>query len=395
MGRLTVATVRRLSKPGRYGDEPGSTLYLVVQPSGARSWVQRLVINGKRHDIGLGSTTFVSLKEARERAFANRKLARDGGDPLARKRRVRVPIFEAAAAHTFEANRARWRSAKTAANWTGAMEKYVYPVFGDKRVDQIGREDVLHVLTPIWTAKPELARKLRRRIRTVFEWAQAHGHVEHNVAGERIDGALPSLPAVKAHFRALPHREVGAALETIADSRAAVAVKQCLRFVVLTACRSGEARLAAWDEIDLEAREWRVPAARMKMGVEHRVPLSDAAVAVLETVRPLRGQANLLFPSPSRAGRSLSDMALTKCLRDIGLADRTVVHGFRTSFRTWASERTSIPHAVCEMALAHRVGSDVERSYARSDLFDKRRGLMDQWARYVTGGSAKVVRLHG
>ena len=396
MGRLTVATVRGLSKPGRYGDGPGSTLYLVVQPSGARSWVQRLVINGKRHDIGLGSAFLVSLKEARERAFANRKLARDGGDPLARKRRARVPTFKAAAARTFEANRARWRSAKTAANWTGGMEKYAYPVFGDKRVDQIGREDVLHVLTAIWTAKPELARKLRRRIRTVFEWAQAHGHVEHNVAGERIDGALPSLPAVKAHFRALPYGEVGAALETIADSRgAAVAVKACLRFVVLTASRSGEARAATWAEIDLEAREWRIPAARMKTGVEHRVPLSDAAVAVLETVRPLCGQDDLLFPSPSRAGRPLSDMALTKCLRDIGLADRTVVHGFRTSFRTWASERTSVPHAVCEMALAHRVGSDVERSYARSDLFDKRRGLMDQWARYVTGGSVKVVRLHG
>ena len=172
-----------------------------------------------------------------------------------------------------------------------------------------------------------------------------------------------------------------------------MSARACLRFVVLTACRSGEARLATWDEIDLEAREWRIPESRMKTGIEHRVPLTGAALDVLESVRPLRGPADLLFPSPSRPAKTLSDMTLTKVLRDTGLADRATVHGFRSAFRTWASERTSVPHAVCEMALAHRVGSDVERSYSRSDLFEKRRGLMDQWAAYVTGGSAKVLRL--
>ena len=162
---------------------------------------------------------------------------------------------------------------------------------------------------------------------------------------------------------------------------------------MLTACRSGEARLATWAEIDVEAREWRIPAERMKMAVEHRVPLSDAALAVLESMRPLRG-ADLVFPSPLRASRPLSDMTLTKVLRDTGLADRATVHGFRSAFRTWAAERTSFPHAVCEQALAHAVGSDVERSYARSDLFDKRRALMTAWAEHATGGGAKVVRLH-
>ena len=393
MGKLTVAMLRSLSRPGRYGD--GGTLFLVVAPGGSKSWVQRVTIGSRRRDLGLGGWPVVSLAKARQRAFANRVAIADGIDPLARKRRPDTPTFREASEHALEANRPRWRNPKTTDNWIATMDKYVHPVFGDRRVDQIGREDVLRVLTPIWTAKPEIGRKVRQRIRATLAWAQAHGHVEHNLAGDAIDGALPSLPAVKAHFRALPYREVGAALETIEASRASVSAKACLRFVVLTACRSGEARLATWDEIDLEAREWRIPASRMKAAVEHRVPLADAALDVLESVRPLRSPAGLLFPSPSRPARTLSDMTLTKILRDTGLAGRATVHGFRSAFRTWASERTSVPHAVCEMALAHRVGSDVERSYARSDLFDKRRGLMDQWATYVTGGGAKVLRLHG
>ena len=393
MGKLTVAMLRSLSRPGRYGD--GGTLFLVVAPGGSKSWVQRVTIGSRRRDLGLGGWPVVSLAKARQRAFANRVAIADGIDPLARKRRPDTPTFREASEHALEANRPRWRNPKTTDNWIATMDKYVHPVFGDRRVDQIGREDVLRVLTPIWTAKPEIGRKVRQRIRATLAWAQAHGHVEHNLAGDAIDGALPSLPAVKAHFRALPYREVGAALETIEASRASVSAKACLRFVVLTACRSGEARLATWDEIDLEAREWRIPASRMKAAVEHRVPLADATLDALESVRRLRSPASLLFPSPSRPAKTLSDMTLTKILRDTGLADRATVHGFRSAFRTWASERTSVPHAVCEMALAHRVGSDVERSYARSDLFEKRRGLMDQWATYVTGGGARVLRLHG
>ena len=393
MGKLTAGKVRGLTVPGRYGD--GGTLHLVVSPRGTKSWVQRITIDGRRRDIGLGGWPVVSLAMARDRAFANRRAVADGRDPLARKRRPKTPTFREASQRALEANRPRWRNAKTTDNWIATMAKYVHPVFGDRHVDQIGREHVLRVLTPIWTAKPEIGRKVRQRIRATLAWAQAHGHVEHNLAGEAIDGALPSLPAVKAHFRALTYREVSAALETIEASRASVSAKACLRFVVLTACRSGEARGATWAEIDLEAREWRIPASRMKSGAEHRVPLSGAALDVLESVGPLRGRAGLVFPSPSRPAKTLSDMTLTKLLRDSGLSDRATVHGFRTSFRTWASERTSVPHAVCEMALAHRVGSDVERSYARSDLFEKRRGLMDQWAAYVTGARAKVLRLPG
>ena len=393
MGKLTVAKLKTLSTPGLHGD--GGTLYLRVAPGGSKSWIQRLTVAGRRRDVGLGPWPLVSLAEAREQAFENRRLVRRGGDPLADKRRAKAPTFREAAERTFEANRARWRNNKTTSNWLQGMAKRVLPVLGDTRVDAIGREDVLRVLTPIWTSRPEIARKLRSRIRAVLAWAQAHGHIEQNVAGEAIDGALPAMPAVKAHFRALPYPEVAAALETIQTSRASLSAKACLRFLVLTVGRSGEARGATWAEIYLEAREWRIPAARMKTGVEHRVPLSDAAVAALEAVRPLRDRHDLLFPSPSRPGKTLSDMTLTKVLRDTGLANRATVHGFRTAFRTWASEQTNADHAVMELCLAHHVGTAVERAYARSDLFNKRLRLMDQWAAYLTGGSAKVVRLHG
>ncbi len=393
MGALTVAKLKALSIPGLNGD--GGTLYLRVAARGSKSWIQRLTVNGTRRDIGLGGWPLVTLAEARDLAFENRRLARRGGDPLADKRRTKAPTFREAAAKTFEANRARWRNNKTTANWLQGMAKRVLPVLGDMPVDSIGREDVLRILTPIWTSRPEIARKLRSRIRATLAWAQAHGHVEHNAAGEGIDGALPAMPAVKAHFRAMPYGEVGAALEVIEASRASMAAKASLRLLVLTACRSGEARGATWNEIDLEAREWRIPASRMKGGAEHRVPLSDAAVAALEAVRPLRDRHDLVFPSPSRPGKALSDMTLTKVLRDTGLADRATVHGFRTAFRTWAAENTNADHAVMELCLAHHVGTAVERAYARSDLFDKRRRLMDQWAAYLAGGSAKVVRIRG
>ena len=389
MARLTIATVRGLTKPGRYSDD--GTLFLNVAKGGSKSWVQRLTINGKRHDIGLGGYPLTSLKEARDKAFASRKLARDGGDPLAAKRKARVPTFRQAADRTFEANRRRWRSETTARNWNGQLERHAFPVLGDTLVTEIGREDVLRVLTPIWSRHPDIARKLRGRIRSTLAWCQAHGYIEHNVAGDAIDGALPPMPAVAAHYRALPHREVAEALEIIESTRASLSARACLRWVVLTACRSGEARGATWAEIDVEARLWRVPASRMKTGAEHRVPLPDEALEVLERVRPLRDDAaGLVFPSPVRSGKPLSNMSMTKLLRDCGLADRTTVHGLRSSFRDWCAEEGK-PREVAEAALAHTVGG-VEGSYFRSDLFERRRRLMDQWAAYVTDAApAKVV----
>ena len=390
---LTAIEVKSINAPGFY--RAGNTLYLKVMPAGSKSWVQRLTIHGDRHDIGLGGYPQVSLARARQLAFQNREVAWAGGDPLAEKQKTKLPTFKQAAEKTFEANRARWRSEVTAKNWEQGMKKHVLPKIGELRVDKIGREQVLQVLTPIWTKTPEVARKQRNRIKAVLSWCQAHGFIEHNVAGEMIDGALPAMPAVKEHYRALPYQEVPAALETIDASNASLVAKLCFRFLVLTATRSGEARGARWSEVDLDAKEWRISASRMKAKVDHCIPLPVAAVTLLEQAHTLRDGSDLIFPSSVRQGTPMSDMTLTKVLRTTGLAAQTTVHGFRSSFRDWAAECTNAAHAVMELSLAHKVGSAVEQAYARSDLLAKRRRLMEQWAAYITGADAEVVQLHG
>ena len=391
--QLTVARVRALSEPGMYRADP--TLYLRVGPTGSKSWIQRLTIGGRRRDIGLGGFPLVTLADAREIAFDNRRVARRGEDPVAARTRTNMPTFEEAARRTLEANRAKWRNPKTAATWLSRLEMYVFPAMGALRVNKITPVDVLRILSPMWTVKPEVARKTRQYVRATFAWCQAHGYIESNPSGDAIDGALPKMPAVAKHFRAMPYAEVPAALGTVEATGASIAAKAAFRFLVLTAARSGEVREAKWSEIGLEDREWRVPPERMKQGVAHRVPLADQAVATLETVMPVRDASELVFPSPMRRARPLSDMSLTKLLRDTGLADRATVHGMRSAFRDWAGEQTRTEHAVMEAALAHSVGTAVERSYARSDLFDKRRVLMQRWADFCTAEQATVVRLHG
>lgn len=381
-------------RAGLYGD--GGTLYLNVSKRGAKSWIQRITINGKRHDIGLGGFPVVSLAKARKRAFANRVAIADGRDLLAERRLDKMPSFREATVATYEANKPRWRNGKHTVSWLQTLERHAYPTLADMPVDHITREDVLRAITPIWGTKQETARRVRQRIRTVLAWAQAHGYIAgDNPAGESIDGALPTMPKQQAHYRALPYNEVVNALAVVTASRASVSAKLALRFLVLTATRSGEVRNAAWNEIDVERRLWIIPSSRMKANVEHRIPLSDAALDVLEQARMLNDGSGLIFPSPVRQGRSMSDMTLVKMLRDNGLAERTTVHGFRSAFRDWASEKTNTDHAVMELSLAHQVGGAVERAYARSDLLAKRRRLMDQWADYLTGTEAKVVRLHG
>ena len=390
---LTATEIKSINREGIY--RAGPTLYLRIAPGGSKSWVQRLTIHGKRHDMGLGGYPQVNLASARKLAFQNRELAWAGGDPLALKRKSKLPTFKQAAEKAFEANRGRWRSEKTARNWEQGMNKHILPVIGELRVDQIGRAEVLRILTPIWTTKPEIARKQRNRIRAVLSWRQAHGHIENNVAGEMIDGALPPMPAVKEHYRALPYQEVPVALETVDASNSSLACKLCFRFLVLTAARSGEVRGATWSEIDFEKREWRILANRMKTGTEHRVPLSGEALAVLEHARILRDGSDLIFPSSVKRGTPLSNMTMTKILRDNGLAARTTAHGFRSSFRDWAGECTNTAHAVMELSLAHKVGSAVEQAYARSDLLAKRRDLMERWAQYAAGADAGAPPLHG
>ena len=384
MANLTTLEIRNL-KPGpktkRYGD--GRGLYLVVRANGSKAWVQRITIDGDRTDLGLGGYPDLPLALARKKSVELRTAVAEGRDPRAEHRQPNLPTFRDVAEQYISDNAARWKNPKEAVNWRGCLDTYAYPVFGNTRIDRISRADVLAALKPVWTSKPSIARKLRQRVRVVFAAAMAHGHIDLNPAGEVIDAALPKTPAVKAHFRALPYQDVPDTLEKIEASTASLASRLCFRFLVLTAARSGEARGARWSEIDLDAPTWIIPASRMKAGVEHRVPLSDAALEALRRAKALDDNSGLVFPSPMKSGSPLSDMTLTKLLRDNGLAETATVHGFRTSFRTWAMECTETPWAVGEAALAHTLGNSTEQAYARSDLFERRRALMEAWCNFV------------
>ena len=381
-GKLTNKLVRAINEPGFYGD--GNTLFLRVAPGGSKQWVQRLTIHGRRRSIGLGGVNWVTLAEAREAALDNRRVARRGGDPLAAKRQAKAPRFRDAAISTWESLRPRWRSEKAAANWLQQLERHAMKRIGDMPVNRIGREDVLAVLTPIWGKKPETARRVRRYIRTTLEWCQAHGFVESNAAGDAINGALPRMAAVKAHYEALPYREISGVLKAIESSGASTVVRLALQFLIFTAARSGEVRGAVWSEIEMDRQVWKIPGKRMKAGAEHRVPLSGRAMEIIDRTRALGDRSEFVFPSPVRQDRPISDATLSKLLRTTGLAGQATVHGFRSSFRDWCAD-TGQPRELAEAALAHTVGG-VEGAYFRSDLFERRRKLMDAWAQYLTAG---------
>ena len=357
-------------------------MILRVKPSGYKQWIQRLFIHGKRRELGLGSTRLVTLAQARETAIANRRLARSGGNPLA-SRRHSVPTFEQAAAKVFAMYRPNWKSAHHAAQWKASLRGYVYPKLGRMRVDGVRTADVMAVLLPMWNSKPATARRVRQRISTVMKWAIAQGYRMDNPAGEALGAALPKQGGIQRHFKALPHGEVAEAIRTVRQSGADESVKLGFEFLVLTACRSGEMRGARWEEIDVEAGVWTVPPERMKHGREHRVPLSPGAREILAEARRIDRSSDLVFPSP--VGGVLPDRDLSTLLRELGIS--AVPHGFRSSFRDWAGEQTDAPHAVMEAALSHVIRNQVEAAYARSDLFERRRRLMDDWAGYLAGGS--------
>ena len=385
--RLTAAFVRSVTRPGVYGDEHG--LRLRVMPSGSRQWIWRGTIRGRRRDLGLGAPPYVGLAEARSLAFEYRKLAREGGDPAALRLRLDVPTFAEAVESVLAIQREGWKDGSRHEKiWRRSLDQYAIPRLGKLRVDEITTADVMGVLLPEWQAKHETLRRVRQRIGTVMRWAVAQGFRQDNPAGEAIGAALPKPGRVVQHMRALPHGEVAAAVAVIRGSDAWWATKAALEFIAHTACRSGEVRLAEWSEVDLEAATWTVPASRTKTKREHRVPLTERALAILAEARELSDGSGLLFPSAT--GRAMSDSTLSKLLRENDIAGTP--HGLRSSFRDWCGE-TGQPREVAEACLAHAVGNRVEAAYARSDLLARRRALMDAWGRYLTGDSGDVVPL--
>lgn len=397
--RLSAPAVNSAG-PGFHGD--GNGLYLAVDDTGARRWVLRTVVHGRRRDIGLGGASLVSLKDARELARRLRKVAREGGDPIAErdKDKLRSPSFEEAA-RTVHAEHvaATAKNGKHVAQWLATLEAYAFPVIGTKPVHTVEQADMLRILAPIWTDKAETARRVKQRIRTVLDWAAAAGHRSGVNPVEGVEKGLAKQRDRAEHFAALPWRELPAFMARLSGAAGMGAL--ALRFAILTAARSGEVRGATWAEIDLEARVWTIPAGRMKGGALHRVPLSDAALAALRAARalastlptvPTQGAA-LAFPS-TRPGKPLSDMTLAAALKRLGVTpDKATVHGFRSTFRDWAEEATGFAHEVKEAALAHAVKSKVEAAYRRTDLFEKRRDMMDAWASFATRAGAKVVRI--
>ena len=389
---LTALAVARLTSPGRYRVGGVDGLMLYVRSPEARFWVLRVQAHGKRRDIGLGSFSAVSLAQAREAARDMQEAIRNGGDPVADRRQeraaavpvvVELPTFRKVAEQFIELQRPSWRNAKHAAQWESTLETYAYPVIGARPVAEVTSADVLQILAPIWASKPETASRLRQRLEAVLDAAKARGlRTGDNPAAWRgnLEALLPKVSKVQKveHHAALPWREVPEAVQRIAGEPGMGAL--ALQFAILTAARPGEVRGATWAEIDLQARVWTVPAERMKAGKAHRVPLSDAAVALLQAVPRIEDEV-LVFPG-AKAGKPLSDMTLTAICRRLGLA--CVAHGFRSSFRQWATDQR-IEHELAERCLAHQVGNAVARAYDRGDALEARVPVMQAWGNLVRG----------
>ena len=386
--KLTARQVAT-AKPGKYED--GAGLRLVVSPRRARKWVLRVTVDGRRREMGLGSFPDVSLADAREAASAARVLAKSGVDPIQAKRapQRKIPTFTTCAAAYIQAHRHGWKNAKHGRQWVRTLKTYARPALGDITVDRIETADVLKVLQPIWTNKTETAKRVQGRMENILDYAAAHKYRDPmNPARWRghLDKLLPKPTKVKkaAHHPAMPYSEVPtffAELEATGSPSA-----RALQFMILTATRTNEVIQATWDEVDLDAAIWSIPGPRMKAGREHRVPLPESAIAILNTLSRIAGNP-FLFPG-ARSRRPLSNMAMLTQMRRMGFGPKGtkgpyVPHGFRSSFRDWAGEVSSFPRDVAEMALAHVIQNKAEAAYRRGDLFEKRWKMMQEWADYV------------
>ena len=375
-----------MKQVGRYGEgRGGHGLALLVRSRAAggirKSWIQRIRIDGQTTNLGLGPYPVVTLAEARRRALKNRRKVEKGSDPRRRSRNGRVPSFAEATDDVIAIYRTGWKpGGRTEQKWRTTLHDYAFPALGTKPVDKITAADVMAVLVPIWHEKPVLARTLKQRIGAIMRWAVCQGFRADNPAGDVIVAGLPKQNGHTNHHRAVPHIQVASVINDVRRSAALPTTRACFEFLVLTAARTSEARLARWSEVDMEGAVWIIPGERMKSGREHRVPLSERALEVLEQARRWKDGSDLVFPN--RPGRPLGHSTLLHLMRRLRI-DATP-HGMRSSFRIWAEECTDSPRTVAEAALAHVNRNQVEAAYLRSDLFDRRRLLMDQWAAYVT-----------
>ncbi|KUR70055.1 integrase [Novosphingobium fuchskuhlense] len=385
MGKLSAIAVKNLKEPGTYSDGEGLILRLAAQGRG--SWLLRVQTKGKRRDIGLGTLADVSLAQARESARDIRKQMRAGVDVVAERRKVEVeiPTFREAAKMVHGEHKAAWKNGKHQNQWINTLETYAFPSIGDRLVSEVEGPAIRDVLAPIWLTKPETARRVRQRIAAVLDWACAKGLRDTEAPLRSVARGLPRQPRKQSHHDAMPYGDVPAFITSLRERQSMG--RLALELLILTAARSGEIRGCEWKEFDLKKRLWTVPADRMKAGVVHIVPLSDAALNVLARAEALRAPASdLVFPG-SNPKRPLSDMTLLKILRDKDL--QVTVHGFRSSFRDWVAEKTNFPGEVAEAALAHTVANKVEAAYRRTDYLEKRKALMAEWASFCMTNAGK------
>ena len=384
-GKLTKKLVENLGA-GRHGD--GNGLYLVVDPSGARRWIVRVVVKGQKNkkgaplrtDFGLGGADIVTINQARERALEYRRMAKQGLNPRFDARQE-VLTFEEVAQQVHIDRMPTWKNAKHGQQWINTLRDYAFPKIGRMPIDSIDQPEVMMCLAPIWTDKHETAKRLAQRIKTVLDVARSKGfrYGENPVTAIKEVGALPKVKAKPKHHKAMQWKDVSAFYAEL-RSRNAMAAK-ALMFTCLTGSRTSEVLGLRWEEIDIDARLWTCPPERMKNGVTHRVPLTDETIAIIEPLRAM--ESNYVFEGQKRH-KPLSNMSMLMLLRRMQVEGVTV-HGFRSTFRDWASEIANVPREVAEMSLAHTVGTNVERAYARSDLLERRRHLMNEWSRFVTG----------
>jgi integrase len=410
LGKLTAKQIENLTAPGTHED--GDGLRLFIKPNGKKYWVLRFQLAGKRREMGLGTYPAIGLKEARQKSSDQRRLLRDGIDPLqarddertaqqaAEHQRIRKSVtFQDVSNDYIEAHRAGWKNVKHAQQWTNTLATYAAPVIGDLATSQITTEHLLEILKPIWASKAETASRVRNRIELVLDAAKARGLRDgENPARWRghLDKLLPPSSKTKRtqNHPALPYSELSRFMQALNSVEGLSAC--ALKMTILTACRTSEVLGADWSEVDLKSKLWTIPAARMKAGKVHTVPLSDALIALLDGIPRIKG-SSMLFPG-ARKGRPISNMAMLMTLRRMDQKDLDdqgkgwrdsndkviTAHGFRSTFRDWAAECTHYAREVCEMSLAHVVANGAEAAYWRSDLLEKRRTLMADWADFVT-----------
>lgn len=389
VNRLSTSAVKNIKKPGDHAD--GNNLYLRVSPTGTKSWSLIYSFRGKRRELGLGKMPVVTLADARRKAEEAARLRHDGIDPKVAWSRASksagVPSFGELAVEHIENQSPTWRSAKHHSQWTNTLRTYAAPIW-DRPVDSITTEDVYDILQPIWTSKPETAKRVRGRIEAVLDAAKARKFRSgENPAAWRgnLASILPKRrKGLQKHHLAMPYADVADFMVRLRKGAGLAA--RALEFTILTAARTGETIGARWDEIDLDSGVWTIPAERMKAGKDHRVALSASAVGLL---RSLPQPGEFVFPGLKR-GTHLSNMAMENVLRRMK-AKPVTVHGFRSSFRDWSAEETNFPREFAEMALAHAVGSEVERAYRRGDGLERRRELMEAWAAYVAAPSNPTI----